>query len=876
MNDLHYAIRMLVKRPGFTTVAVLTLALGIGANTSIFSVVNAVLLRPLPYREPGQLVRVFKQAPPGGGPVLGGGEFIAGPEYVAWKDQSQSLSKIAAYGGGGVNLTGLDQAERVVCGQVTAEFFPLLGVPPLLGRTFAPEEDRPNGPKVAILSHGLWQRRFGSDRSILGRTVTLDNAGYTVIGVLPPSFQFPEPFEIWTPLALEDAAEGAGIRISLVHVLARLKPNVTMAVAQAELETITQRLWHRTPTRPGPELIRSDNVQPAPSVPGDVTTKIFSKGSAGGPLAQSQKDDETPALAQQAPLPPPGNLIIQPQIPLGADQPEPLFGTGGRVKLVGLHEHVVGNLRRALLVLFGAVAFVLLIACANVANLLLARAVSRQRELAIRVALGAKQIHVVRQLLAESTVLALAGGAFGLVLAFWGVEILRSLSLANLPHVPTIGMDARVLGFTLMISLLTGLVFGLVPALHASRPDLNEALKEGTRSAAGRLPRQHLRHLFVISEVALALVLLISAGLMTRSFVRLREVNPGFQPDGVLTLQLNLAGGKHAGQEGAFFQELLQKLQALPGVKSAAVTDHLPLSDYSLMTTVQIEGRPRPNFGKEAPVSMAAVSPEYFHTMGIPLKQGRALTESDGASNAGVVVVNEAFVKRFLPNEDPIGKRVIGAGPGSDGLSIVGVVGDVRQSGPEVEVTAEIYRPYAQGGTGLASVVVRATGDPMGLATAVRLQVNTLDKDQPIYNLMPMEQRLAGVIAPRRLNMTLLGAFAALALLLAAIGICGVMSYAVTQRTHEIGIRLALGASSGDLLGLVVRQGMTLTLVGVGIGLFAAFALTRYLSGLLYSVKATDPATFLCVTLLLAGVAWLACYLPGRRAVRVDPMEALR
>ena len=919
LQDIRYGLRTFQKNPGFTAIAVLTLALGIGANTSIFSVVNGVLLRPLPYREPGQLVRVVKEAPPDGGMVLGGGEFIGGPEFVAWKQQAQSISRIAAYGGGDYNLSGVDKAERIICGQVTADFFPMLGVQPFLGRTFAPEEDRPAGPKVAVLGHGIWRRRFGGDHGALGRTIRLNNETYTVIGVLPPAFLFPEPFQIWLPLALDDTAEQGRIRISLVHVVARLKPGVTMQQARAELETINERLSQRAASVMGRGPLRFNAPPAAGATPGGATPSPNSaprsrsvpppldtaRGSIGprepssGAGAVMTGPDNPPRAATEpfanttrsdVPQSPQGRLVTRP-LPgkdgqgdedrkfFAAQGPEPripLFRTQGLIKLVGLHEHVVANVKLALLVLFGAVTFVLLIACANAANLLLARAAARQREIAVRAALGAGRLRLVRQLLTESALLSLLGGTLGLLLSLWCAGVLRSLGGLNLPHVQKIGIDGTVLAFTVIVSLATGLIFGLAPALQASSADLNDALKEGARGFGGGLRRHGLRGGLVVSEVSLALVLLISAGLMMRSFIRLRAVDAGFRPEGVLTLQINLSERQYGTRAASFFQTVLQRLQTLPGAQFAGLTDHLPMTDYSLMTTVSVEGRPPQGFGKEPPVSMAAVSPDYFKAMGIPLKQGRLFDDRDAEGSQHVVLVNEAFVRRYFSNVDPIGKRIKAGAARDDGLTIAGVVGDARQSVFEGDTPAEIYRPYLQGGSSRMTLVIRTAGNPMDLAGAARSLVENLDPDQPVFNVMSMEQRLAAIIAPRRLNAILFGSFASLALVLAVAGIYGVMSYAVVQRTHEIGVRMALGAQTGNVLGLVVRQGMTLTLMGVAIGLIAAFATTRYLSSLLYSVKATDPLTFLGVSLLLAGTALAACYFPARRAARVDPIKALR
>jgi ABC-type antimicrobial peptide transport system permease subunit len=879
MNDLRFAVRQLLKNPAFTAVAVLTLALGIGANTAIFTVVNAVLLRPLPYPDPGQLVQLRKEARSGNrDAMIGGGNLIGGVEVVAFKSQCRSLARIAAYAGGDMNLTGLEQAERVSCGEATSDLFPLLGVQPLLGRSFTKEEDTPNGPLAAILDHGFWQSRFGGDHGVLGRTITLNKRSYTIVGVLPPAFQFPQPFQLWIPLALDEASAGPGIR--LLEAIARLKPGVTRQQAQSELQTIAQRLQV-----PQPGIVGQASRLP------DQEPGIVEIGSGLlESLPELQKAGETPAL-----LLPPDAVALRPEAPVPSDAPIesgptmiqldsgvplPLGGDGGIMTLVSLHEHTVGNVKLALLVLLGAVGFVLLIACANVANLLLARAAARQKEMAVRAALGAGRWRVVRQLLTESVLLSMAGGGVGLVLAFWGVEALARLSGASLPTMHTIQIDAWVLAFTLGVSALTGLAFGLAPAFQASRADVNSALKEGGHHEPGG-QRNRFRHLLVVSEVALALVLLISAGLLIKSFARLREVNPGFRAKGVLTMQVRLAEERFgaAQQKVSFVEQLLERLRVLPGVQAVAATDHLPLTQYSLMTLMNVEGRPpqpAQGLGKEPPVSVASVTPDYFNAMGIRLKAGRAFISRDSRSGDGIALVNEAFEKHYFPGESAIGKRIRDVGTAGGWLTIEGVVEDVRQSGLENEVTPEVYRSQTEGLGGLLSFVIRTTGAPARLASAVRAAVAEVDRNQPVYNVTTMEQRLANTLTSRRLNVILLGSFAAVALLLAAVGIYGVMSYAVSQRTREMGVRLALGAQKGDVLGIVVGHGLRLTLAGVSIGLAASFALTRYLSSLLYSVKATDPLTFLGVALALAAVALFACYIPARRATRIDPMEALR
>ncbi|MBE7499992.1 MAG: ABC transporter permease [Verrucomicrobiales bacterium] len=821
MNDLKFALRQLLKHPGFTAVAVLTLALGIGANTAIFSVVNAVLLRPLPYPEPGQLVQL--RADWSGQPST----VIGSATFVAVKAQSQSLARIAAYTGGDMTLTGTGSAERIVAGAVTAEFFPLLGVQPALGRNFTREEDTPNGPRAVILGHGLWQSRFGGDADVLGRTITLNNASYTVVGILPARFQYPEPFQLWTPLALGETGGtfvSYGEGMFLLKAIARLKPGVTLQQAQAELQIIAQRL------------------QP------------------GGPTAT----------------------------PGGTPQPRGEGGEGegegrgeGALTLLGLHEQFVGDVKGALLVLLGAVTLVLLIACANVANLLLARAAARQREMAVRAALGAGRWRIARELLTQSLLLSLAGGGLGLLVAFWGVRALAQWSGASLPAMHGIGIDAWVLAFTLGVSVLTGLAFGLAPAVHAGRADVSATLKEAGRGDTGG-HRPGFRHRLVVSQVALALVLLIGAGLLIKSLARLMDVQPGFQAEGVLTLQVTLPEGQSSSQNVHFVEQVVERLQALPGVQAAAATDSLPLTDYARITAVEIEGRPPIDFsrarpGDVKPASRPTVTFDYFRALGIPVRSGRAFTAQDARPAAGAVIVNEAFEKHHFPGESAVGKRVrLLAGGEGRWQTVVGVVSDVRQSGLAGDVMPEVYSPELEDAGGALSFVLRVTGEPAGLIPAVRRVVAEVEPNQPLHNVMTMEQRLADTTTSRRVNTALLGSFAAVALLLTVVGIYGVMSYAVTQRRREIGVRMALGAQRSEVLGLILRAGLRLTLRGAAIGLVGALAVTRYLSSQLYSVKATDPATFLGISVALTGVALLACWLPARRAARVEPVVALR
>jgi predicted permease len=825
MNDLRFACRQLLKNPGFTAVAVLTLALGIGANTTIFSVVNAVLLRPLPYPDADQLVQLRMDW--SGSP----GSEISSSTLVEVRAQSLSLARIAAYTGGDMTLTGTGSAEQLVCGAVTADFFPLLGVQPAWGRNFTRDEDTPNGPKAAILGHGLWQRRFGGDANVLGRSIRLNEQSYTVVGILPAGFQYPEPFQLWTPLALGETGgtfvkHGEGMM--LLKAIARLKPDVTLRQAQAELRTIAKRLQPSGPT-------------------------ASSGGNSTPPGERAEGGEETVRSASV-------------------------------LTLVGLHEQVVGDVKGALLVLLGAVSLVLLIACANVANLLLARAAARQREIAVRTALGAGRLRILRQLLTESVLLSLAGGGLGLLFAFWGVWALGQGSGFGLPEMQKIGIDRWVLAFTLGVSVVTGLVFGLAPAFQNWRTDVNAALKrEGRGDIGGH--RNRLRHLLVVSEVALALVLLIGAGLLIKSFSRLTEVNPGFGTDGVLTFQVTLSEGKSAPQKLSFTQQVVERLEALPGVQAAAATDSLPLTPFERITLVDIEGRPpidvsklRRGELKVTPVSRPTVTPDYFNAMSIAVRKGRAFTQQDAQRPAAAVIVSETFEQQFFPGESAVGQRIrlLGSSAEAPWPTVVGVVGDVRQGGLAGDVMPEVYNPVPEDMGDALSFVVRVTGDPAGMVQAVRGVVAEVEPNQPVHNVMTMEQRLAKTTTSRRLNAILLGSFAAVALLLAVVGIYGVMSYGVTQRRREIGVRVALGAQKRDVLGLVLYGGLRLTLLGVAIGLLGSFALTRFLLSQLYSVKATDPVTFVGLAVALTGVALLACWLPAHRASQVDPMVALR
>ena len=808
LKDLRYGFRMLAKKPAFTAVAVIALALGIGANTAIFSVVNTVLLKPLPFKDPDRLMMVWEENSKLGFPK----DTPAPANFVDWKEQNQVFEDMAAIADQTFNLTGVGEPEKLEGQRVSASFFPMLGVEPVLGRSFLPEEDAAGAERVAIITDGLWQRRFGSDPSIIGKPLTLNGQPYTVVGVLPKNFRFPDPFQstmeenaIWVPIAF--SSEEAGNRGGhYLLVYARSKPNVTVKQAQADMSTIAARLQQQYP---------------------DTNTSV-------------------------------GAVVTS------------------------LHEQVVGDIRPALLILLGAVAFVLLIACANVANLLLARAAARQKETAIRTALGATRSRLIGQFLTESVLLAGMGGVVGLLLAIIGMKLLVALMPASISQAKDISIDAKVLGFTFLVSALTGVIFGLAPALHASRPDTNESLKEGGKGTAG-VARSRVRNLLVEAEVALALVLLICAGLLINSFLRLRNVDPGFNASGLLTMKVVLPRSKYpdAPKRTAFYNELLQRVESLPGVQSAGVITNLPLTFKGNSGGVAIEGRPEPAPDEIPIVITRTVSPDYFRTMNIPVLKGRQFSPQDSPDSERVVIVSETTARNFWPGEDALGKRIKLGGFNSDApwLSVVGIVKDVRQFELDVDPKPQAYFPYTQMTYSYLAprdIVVRTAVDPLSLAAAVRNEVWSIDKDQPVSNITTMEQIMSDSVARQRFNMLLLAIFAAVALVLAAVGIYGVISYSVTQRTHEIGIRMALGATSGDVLRMVVGQGFKLVAVGVGTGLPTAFVLTRLMESLLFGVSATDPMTFAAISVTLVAVAMLASYIPARKATKVDPMVALR
>jgi putative ABC transport system permease protein len=800
-QDARFGARTLAKNPGFTAVAVVALALGIGANTAIFSVVNTILLRPLPYKDPDRLVMVWEKGAADGFPI----NSTSAANFIDWRDQNQVFEGVAVMGRASFNLTGVGEPLRVDGRRVSANLFRLLGVEPQLGRAFLPEEDAPGASRVVILSHGLWQRRFGSDPGVVGKPLAMSGRSYTVVGVTPPQFEFPSrQDELWVPIAFSPQ-EAANRGNNSYEVLGRMKPGVSLEQARSEMNTIAARLKQQYP-----DVVKS-------------------------------------------------NASV----------------------VVSLHEQVVGDIRPALLVLLGAVGFVLLVACANVANLLLARSAVRRKEIALRVALGAGRLRLIRQFLTESVLLAALGGAAGMMLSLWGVNMLKAFIPENISEVGAIAVDARVLGFTLLVSLLTGLLFGLVPAAQALNLDLNEMLKEGGRDSSSGRGGNRVRGLLVIAEVAVSLVLLVGAGLLINSFLRLRNMDPGFRADNLLTMSVVLPQQKYPdhARRSAFFAELTSRVEALPGVRSAAVTDWLPLTMTGGSFGISVEGQPDLGPDRRPDVVTRVVSPKYFSTMGIQLLRGRQFDERlDRADSAPVVVVSETMARRLWPGEDPLGKRIQpGSADPSGWIEVVGVAKDVRQFDLTAEPRLQMYLPYVQFEWFVpGQLVIKTEVEPTGLAAAVRKAVWEVDKEQPVSDVRTMEEVLSRSIARQRFSTMLLGIFAALALVLAAVGIYGVMSYTVAQRTREIGIRMALGAQAGGVLRLVVGEGLKLVLAGVLIGLAGSLLLTRLMSSLLFGVSATDPMTLAVISLILVGVALLASYIPARRAAKVDPMVALR
>ena len=797
IKDIRYGVRSLLKHPGFTLIAVLTLSLGIGANSAMFSTVNAVLLQPLRYPEAERIVLLEGVNPAKG--ITQSNMSI--PDFADWQQQNQAFEQLAGFVSGGSLLTSGDETERVRGTGVTTDFFPLFRTAAIRGRTLQPEDAEKGRDPVVVLSYGLWQRRFGAAENVIGSKVTLGGKSTTIVGVMPAAFDFPAQSELWVPYPIDAAAERRDNRF--FSVVGRLKPGVPIAQAQAALDTINQR------------------------------------------LAQSYVETNS----------------------------------SWSVRVINLQERLVGSMRKSLLVLLGAVAFVLLIACANVANLLLARGTARQKEIALRAALGASRWRVVRQLLTESLLLSVIGGGIGLTLSFWLTKLFISVSPPNTPRFDEIKPDARVFIFTLGLTVLTGIIFGLAPALQASRTDLSGGLKEGGRTGSGGSHHKRLRSLMMVSEIALSFMLLVGAGLLIKSFMRLRDVSPGFTPENVLTMRISMPSAKYPKGEPRVqvLRQTLEKLKTLPGVQSTGAVLSLPLGGdtFNVGRSYIREGRPATP-EESANAGYLVATPDYFRALQIPLVAGRAFSDQDTEQTTKVLIVNETMARQLWPGESPLGKRITIWRDEKFPREIVGVVGDTKPS-LDTEAGRQMYVPYAQdsGWNGM-SLVVRTSADPLNTVAAARNEIRSLDKGIPVFNVKTMNDVLATSVAPQRMSMLLLTAFAGVALLLAMIGIYGVTAYYVTQRTQEIGIRIALGAQVGDVMKLVLKNGMALAAIGVALGLAGAFALTRLMSSLLFAVKPTDTATFVIVSVCLLVTALLASYLPARRAAKVDPLVALR
>jgi putative ABC transport system permease protein len=821
-KDFRFALRQLLKQPGFTLIAVITVALAIGANTAVLSLANALLIRPLPYPEPQQLVLLlqhFKSQNLERIPV-------SPPEFIDYESRAHSFEKLGAFGYTNFNLAGEDRPERIAGATLAAGVLPLLGVSPIKGRFFEREECTLGRDDVVIISARLWQRRFNSDPQIIGTKLLLNGKSFSVVGVIPASFDFPlqlfnlgsgaqfrERAEIWKPLAFTD--EEMKMRPERNYaVVGRLAAGTSVAQAQADVDTINAQMRREHPNN-------------------YTQTNSF-----------SDKEDNS----------------------FGGD-------------VLPLHDLAVGGMRPALLILVGAVFLVLLIACANLTTMLLARAAGREREMGIRVALGAGPLRLLRQVLTESVLLALVGGAAGILLALWGVELLKAIGAQTVPRLREVGVDLNVLGLTLAIAVGAGIIFGLVPGLASARPELTEALKEGGRSSSQGTRRNRLRNGLVIAEVALALVLLSGAGLLMKSFARLQNVNPGFNPRNALTLEISLPKIQYPDDPSIvrFNNEAHRRIAALPGVQVAGSSTILPLAGTNSDSSFAIEGRASNDNSPSPDEEKRQVSPDYFRALETPLIRGRFFTDADNADAPRVIIVNQAFAKKFWPNQDALGKRIVMGGMSDNPkwITIVGVVGDMRHFGLDVDPKPEMYVPFAQDPYFTTIYVVRSNQDPQSLLPAIRREIQAIDPAVPFANVRTFENVIADSVAPRRLSVVLLGVFAGVAVLLASVGIYAVMSFLVVQRTHEIGVRMALGAQRGDVLQLVVGHAAKLVGIGSVIGLVLAFMSTRTLSALLYNIGAFDAATFVFVTISLAAVALLASYIPALRATRADPMIAL-
>jgi putative ABC transport system permease protein len=805
VKDLRYGSRMLLKRPGFTVVAAIALALGIGANAAIFSCIDALLLNPFAFREPERLVAVSETLPQDNFIT----DNVAPADFIDWRSDVSVFEDLAAYHYSNSNLTGGGEPERVEAVRVSPSFFRVLGVEAALGRLLLDDEERPGRDQVLVMSHKLWQRRFSSDPQILGKTLSLDGKAYTVVGVMAADFDYPKPAELWLPIAVTDELARQRTQ-QYLSVVARLKPGITPSQAQAEMNTIASRL----------------------------------------------------------------------------EQQYPQTNTGRRVSVALLSDKVAGDFTPMFLwIMMCTVGFVLLLACVNVANMQLARASGRYKEMAVRAALGATRMRVARLLLSESLVLALLGGALGLVVAQWFIKLMQAGIPPDIARYITgwerMSINPRALGFTLCVALLTGIISGLAPALQVSKPDLSEMLKEGGRGSSAGAGRHRLRSLLVISEVALALVLLVGAGLMVRGFARLVAVQKaGFSPENVLTMRTSLTDSKYPEQHqrAAFYKQVIERVAALPEVRSASVVRFLPASGGWSTTDFSIEGRPAPAPGNPLLTNFQTIGPDYFKTMLIPLLKGRAFSDADGKDAPRTAIISESMARRYWPDEDPIGKRIKLGPPESteQWATVVGVVGDVRRFQFDRGPQPTLYLPFLQVPSRALFIVARTEGDPMSVAAAVKAQVLSVDPDQPVYQIKPMEKVIADEISGVRLAAGLMTIMGVIALILSAVGVYGVMAYSVSQRTHEIGIRMALGARRGDVLKMVVAQALKLTGIGLAVGLPLSFALSSVMSSALFGIVALDVSTFAALTALLAVVALLSSYIPARTATRVDPMIALR
>src|SRR5579872_1540797 len=798
LQDVRYGLRMLRKSLGFTVIAIIAIALGIASTTAIFTVVDTVLLHPLPYPDSNRILSVTEAQR-----STGQNGFDASPaNYLDWAAQNHVFSYMAASRSWTLNLTEGDRPERLRGTMTSPNFFPLFAVAPVLGRTLLPQDNQAGNDHVVVLSYGLWKRRFGASPSVLNHPISINGEPYTVVGVMPPTFNPDQYGEVWLPSRwgvpahpLTPNDDPRAVRDShYLDVWARLRPGVSMEQARDDMNAIALRLEKRYPN-----------------------------------------DDKDIALS-----------------------------------LIGMQDNMVSDIRPVLLVLLAAVAFVLLIGCANVANLLLARATARSREVSIRSALGASRLRLIRQLLTESIMLALTGGGCGILLAAWAVPTLLAISPHDIRAFSAVGVNREVLGFSLVISILSGVLFGLAPALHASRTNLNESLKEGERGSTASHGRT--RSALVVAEVGLSLILLIGAGLLVKSFVRLMQVDPGFDPTHLLVFSVGLPPYSTPAQQDDFYQQVMERLQSLPGVESAGAVSRLPLTGGNSTRSFNVPGS-----DKDYIADIRVSSADYFKTMGIPLLKGRGLTEQDAHSPAQVAVINEVLARNVFPGQDPVGKYIANFGPLNDEIQIVGVVGNVHHVGLETSPRSEVYLSFGQAHWSSAFMVVRSkTSDPLALTAAAQNAVRSVNKDIPLANLRTMQDVIAESVVRRRFAMFLLSIFAGLAMLLAAVGLYGVMSYTVSQRTQEVGIRMALGTQKSDVLKLIVGQGMALVGTGLVVGVIAALALTRLMSGLLFGVRARDPLTFAAFAILLAGVALFANLIPARRATKVDPMVALR